>query len=175
MLSAPIVVTPPSEAAIALALVKQFLRVDGDAFDIEIGVHLAGAVAAIEQMTGTYLTGQEVEVTADSFDDLDHLQVGPVNAIVSLTYVGVDQVARTLAADQYVLTGAALARGIAPARGRAWPAIAAGADPITVHLDVGYESLPASLQAALLILVRSRFDGEAIDISAMIVNDRILM
>ncbi|EPR09876.1 hypothetical protein M527_07040 [Sphingobium indicum IP26] len=175
MLSAPIVITPPTADVIDLEEVKLFLRYDGTELDGEIADHVRAAVAEIERTTATRLADQVVEVRCDRFADLSHLQVGPVSAIVSIAYEDPGGVATTLAADAYELVGAGLEMGVRPAFGYSWPATRAAAGVIAVRLQVGYaaDALPATLKLALKMLVRSKFDGTPFDLFEATVNDRI--
>ncbi|WP_370171875.1 head-tail connector protein [Sphingobium abikonense] len=86
MLSAPIVVTPPEGDVIDPAKMKLFLRIDGDDLDGEIADYVTGVAAEIERMTSIRLQEQVVQIQADNFDDLRHLNVGPVAEVVSLSY-----------------------------------------------------------------------------------------
>ena len=175
MISAPIIITPPTGDVVDLQAVKLFLRADGSALDDEIRTYMRAVVADIERMTATRLARQVVELRADSFDDLSHLSVGPVVSIVSIVYQDVEGASQTLADDNYELFGAALANGIRPKFGKAWPIARAVSGAVRVQLDIGYDAdtLPANLDLALKMAVRSKFDGTPYDLFAATINDRI--
>ncbi|MEA3543227.1 MAG: hypothetical protein U9R77_14065 [Pseudomonadota bacterium] len=172
MLSAPIVVTPPEGDVIDPAKMKLFLRIDGDDLDGEIADYVTGVAAEIERMTSIRLQEQVVQIQADNFDDLRHLNVGPVAEVVSLSYRDRSGAEIAVADGAYELFGTDLDRGIRPAPGLSWPVPAAGS--VRVTMKVGYgESLPPSLSIALKEAVRARFDGTSFDLFAATVNDRI--
>jgi uncharacterized phiE125 gp8 family phage protein len=174
MLSAPTIVTPPAAEPLEIEDAFLFLRLDdAGSLDPEIALIVASAVADIEATTSTRLIEQTVRLHADSFNDLDHLQIGPVQRVEALTYV--DELGETvvLPPGAFELTGADLERGIAPIG--AWPTGAAR--KITVDLVVGYaqssEDVPAQLRWALLALIRGKFEGKPVDIEPLVVNRRI--
>lgn len=179
MLGAPVIVTAPVTPAIPLNELKAFVRVDGDAFDVELQAYLDGAVAEVEAMTATRLAEQLVSVSADIFADLAHLQVGPVNAVTGISYEDSTSTVQTLSTDVYELFGSGLDSGIRLKTGQSWPVARSVGSPISVTLNVGYADdktpLPTQIRLAVLMSARARFDGIAADIFPMTVNDRIWM
>ena len=173
MLTAPTVITAPVGDVLQLDTIKLFLRVDGDELDAEIQGYAAGVVADIEQMTGTRLIEQVVEIRADRFGDLQHLQVGPVISVSSITYEDIEGVAQTLSTDVYELFGAALDQGIRTRVGAAWPNVRAASSVITARLRVGYATFPPDLTLAVLLAIRARYDGAAVDLPMLTINHRI--
>ena len=176
MLSAPIVITGPEGDVVELEPVKTFLRVDGDDLDEEIGAYIDATIADIERMTSTRLGEQVVELRADSFEDLEHLTIGPVNAVVAITYRDAAGDEVTIDQAEYELFGAGLEKGVRPKPGRRWPRgnalRASGA--IGVRLNVGYgDAIPPSISLALKMDVRGRFDGVPFDLFTATTNDRI--
>jgi uncharacterized phiE125 gp8 family phage protein len=173
MLSAPVIVTPPAVQAMTVAEARLFLRVDGAALDTELALIVAAAIDDVEATTGTRLIEQTVRIRADKFEDLDHLQIGPVSAIAAMSYRDANGVRRDINPDELELTGADLERGIAPIG--AWP----GGDVsrISADLVVGYgetaAEVPAQLRWAVLALIRGKFEDRAVDIEPLIVNRRI--
>lgn len=159
---------------IELDAVKRFLRIDGDAQDDDVRLLIAAARRDLEQITGQRLIEQTVCLHADGFADLDHLPVGPVTAIVAISYP-TDDGSAAIPLDGVVLTGLGLDRGIDVLPGYAWPAVTRG--PIVVDLTVGYgatgASVPATLRHALFALCRGKFDDRSVDIAPLIVNERL--
>ncbi len=172
MLSAPIVITAATTEVIALATVKTFLRVDGAALDLEIEGYISGVVADIEKMTGTRLAPQVVEIRADRFADLEHLQIGPVTTVESVRYRDSAGAEQTVAQDAYELVATELEAGIFPTFSARWPTPAPGA-PVRVQMDVGYAAIPADLRLTLLLAIEAKFNGTACDLFSMTVNSRI--
>lgn len=175
MLSAPTVITAPESSTVDPDEVKLFLRVDGEALDAEIAGYISAVVGDIERMTSTRLAPQIVEIRADAFADLAHLNIGPVSGIVAITYEDGEGSQYTLSSDLYELFGAGLAMGVRPAAGQSWPVARRAAGVIAARLTVGYAELPPSLALAVKMAVRARFDGTPFDLFEATVNDRIWM
>lgn len=174
MLSAPIVIAPPTEDVVDLAAMRLFLRIDGTALDEEIGALVAAVVSDIERMTSTRLAEQVVELQADRFADLGRLPIGPVQEVVEIRYQDGAGAGQTIAADMYELVGAGLEQSIRCAFGHVWPSPRPVAGAISVQLRVGYGAdLPAALSMAVKMEVRSRFDGTPFNLFDAIVNDRL--
>lgn len=176
MLSAPTVITAPEEEPVTLAEGKLLLRLDAASFDDDVRRRIAAARADVEQATGTRLITQTVEILADSFADLAHLQVGPVQSIAAITYQDAAGLTHTLDPTNYELFGAGLERGIRLKVGGRWPGIRAVEGAIAVRLVVGYGAaadVPPNVRIALLALVQGGFEGVPVSIDTLIVNDRI--
>lgn len=175
MLGAPVTVTPPASDLISLAAAKSYLRVDGNAFDVELDLMRKAAVADVEQLTGTRLITQVVSVSADSFGELAQLRVGPVQDVVSISYRDADGADQTVDPLVYELLGAALDPGIIRKPGAAWPSAAVGS--IKVELTVGYgddpDDLPSDVHWAAYAALRGKFEQVEVDLSALLVNHRI--
>lgn len=169
------VVTSPTFIPIDRNAIKLFLRLDGNQLDDEIDSYILAAVAEVERITGTRLAEQEVELRADSFADLSHLPIGPVKSIVSITYRDLGGVSQTVDSGRYEVVGSGLDVGILAAAGTFWPPALIGQSSIVVRLGVGYAdgALPATLDLALKMLIRSKFEGTLFDLFAATANDRI--
>ena len=149
MVYPPIVITAPSEAALSIEEVKLFLRIDGDELDTEIAMHIAASIADAQQIAGIRIGSQTVDIGADQFADLAHPGIGPITAIISISYEDVAGDTQIVPAEAYRLIGG--------------------------DLDPGYDdsALPADLRRALLLDIRGRFDGVPADLPSMLVNHRI--
>ncbi|HEX7852319.1 MAG TPA: hypothetical protein VF503_01325 [Sphingobium sp.] len=173
MLSAPIVITPPTGEVLALDAVKTFLRVDGPDLDVEIEGYVAAAIVEVEQLTGVRLAPQVVEVRADRFEDLEHLHVGPATGVASITYRDFAGVVLTVDPDDYELVAADLSAGIFASFALHWPDAPHTGGAIKVQLEVGYAEVPADLRLALLLSIRAKFDGTPCDLFSLTVNRQI--
>lgn len=177
MLSDAITIGEPANGPLALADAKSFLRVDGAALDTEIAIMVAAAHEDVEARTSLRLIDQVVELRAESFVDLEHLTVGPVQSVEEIRYVDASGVEQLLDAARYRLTGAGLDRGIVGVRRGALPSIPTAPDAIVVSLRVGYgadaTAVPQRLRWAMLMLIKAAFDDEKVDIEPQLVNLRI--
>ncbi|KKI17494.1 head-tail connector protein [Sphingomonas sp. Ag1] len=167
-------ISEPAVEPIELGSAKRFLRVDGTAQDDDIRMLIGAARRDLEQTTGQRLIEQTVRIRAFRFSDLAVLPVGPVMAIVDITYLdGAER--KSVDLETVYLTGAGLERGIDLVPGYSWPAHTRG--PIVVDLKVGYgptgASVPENLRWAMFALMRGKFDDRAVDIEGLVVNDRI--
>jgi uncharacterized phiE125 gp8 family phage protein len=175
--SAPIVITPPAVEPIERSAAKQFLRIDDVDQDLEVDMMIAAARGDLEDATGQRLINQTVKVLADSFAELEHLQVGPVQAITGVTYEDVAGTTQTLDPATYEVFGAGLECGVRRKVGASWPTARAAKGAIAVTLTVGYgadgSAVPQNLIFAIYALLRGKVDDVPVSIDTLIVNDRI--
>ena len=174
--SSPIVVTAATSEPVAATEVKTFLRIDGTALDSQIDAFIAAARDEIEQTTSTRLLTQTIKISADFFEDLACLPIGPVTSVTALKYVDVAGDEQTIDPAVYELFGAGLEAGIRLKVGQSWPAARAASGTIRATLVVGYgdaDAVPPSLHLAMLRLVRGMLDDAPADVEAQLVNHRI--
>ena len=169
MLSSPVLVTAPQSAVIALDRAKSFLRIDEAAQDAEIELMAAAAAEQVENITGQRLLAQRVSLTADRFDDLVALPIGPVRAVVSLSADGI-----ALDAATYRLFGPPPQSGIVAVD--RWPRDPMKPRQIELVLDVGYadaSAVPPALQMACLAALRGLYEDMAVDLAPLVDAHRI--
>jgi len=175
--SAAVTITPPAAEPIDTETAKVFLRIDGDDQDAEIAVYVAGARAEVERVTSTRLIEQTVELSADSFADLDHLPIGPVISVTSVAFRDSAGAPTTIDSAVYERFGAGLENGIRPVPGATWPGAGTMKGAITVRLVVGYgasiDALPADLVLALYKVLRAEAEGTPAALDEQLVNHRI--
>jgi len=175
----PITVTPAAAEPILLADAKEYLRIDaGDTgFDSELAVHISSARERAEVTTGTRLITQVVEVRADSFADLAHLPIGPVQTLDEIRYLDSAGAEQLLDPLLYELQGAELNRAVAPAIGTSWPSAYVRAGAVRVVLTVGYgddgAAVPPAIMIAMLREIRAVFDDTSFDIEPLLRSFRI--
>jgi len=173
MLSAPVLITPPTARLVTLQEACTYLRLEEGSLDTELEGYIASAISDIERMTSTRLAPQTVEILADSFSDLSHLTIGPVQSVTSIQYQDLAGDSVDLDGSIFELFGAHLARGVRLRVGATWPTVRAVPAVITVRLLVGYPALPGHLKRALLDAIRQQFDGSPADLFTATINDRI--
>lgn len=160
MWSAPTLVTPPASPPIALAAVKEFVRIDADTddFDTQLEDFAATAVEQIEAECNIRLAPQTVALLADEWADLSLLPIGPATSIESIHYLDGDGAEQLLDPGSYEMAGAGLAVGIRPSFGAAWPNyVRPVAGAIRVTAIVGYPELPRPVHAAALYFTGDLF------------------
>lgn len=158
--SSAVLIAEPGEEPISVDQAKEFVSIDADVeeFDALLSSFIEAARGHVEAVTSTRLVEQTIELQADEWSDLLALPIGPVSEVVSISYEDALGVAQSVDANAYELTGAGLARGIRTKVGHGWPhGIRHAVGVIRVRLTVGYESLPAPIKAALLLMVSDQF------------------
>jgi len=131
--------------AVTLTLAKSHLRVDGDAEDTLIGTYLAAAQAWVENVTGKKLVRGSVTQSNSAFGLCVPLFWGPNPDDVTIRYLDSDGAEATVTNGQL-----AMGRVYAPAGG--WPSVYPSGS-IEVSYTAGYETTPADLDNAVLLLV----------------------
>lgn len=175
----PVIVTAAEAEPVDLAKAKQYLRIDAgdESFDDEVETFIAASRAEIEQICNTRMITQEVLLLGNSFNDLAHLPIGPVQAIESVSYVDRDGEEQVLEPANYALVACGLHAQIVLVPGFTWPWFADRVDAVRVTATVGYgdagSDLPRDLYFTILQAVRAKFDGREIAIEHMLVNHRI--
>lgn len=172
-----VVVTPPVHE-IDLDLVKAHLRVDHDDDDTLIGAFVGAAVSHIDGRQGWLgraIWPQTLELRQNVFCSPIRLPYGPATTVVTVKYVDPDGTEQTLASDQYVLTNAG---ELDRAYNASWPNLRGDAEGVRVRYTAGYETLPASILSAVLIMVGDLYksrestgaDGQAVQMSTTVQN-----
>ncbi|KQN37011.1 hypothetical protein ASG37_04950 [Sphingomonas sp. Leaf407] len=173
MLGAPRLIAAAGDVLVPIEELRDFLRIDDAAADVEIVGYLVASQTEIERRTGYRLGRQTVEVLGDSWADFQHLLVGPVRSIVSARYQDRAGVWTDLAADRLELFGAELEQGVRAAPGKALPQVRLDRAVIAVRLDVGSEAIDKLLRWALLLLCRGKLDDAPADVDHLLFDFRI--
>lgn len=172
-----VVVTPP-EPDIDLELVKTHLRVEGDDDDVLIQALIDAACAHIDGPAGWLgrsIWAQTLELRQNVFCGPIRLPYGPVQSITSVEYVDTAGVEQTLDDAGYVL----LTDGVCDLTyGASWPSHRGDAEGVRIQYDAGYETLPSTILAAVLLMVGDLYknrettgpDGGAIEMSTTVQN-----
>lgn len=130
--------------AVDLALAKQHLRVTNTAEDTLIAQYLAAAISWVENHTGKLLTRRAVAQDEVAFTAYLSLHFGPDPETITVDYTDTDDAPQTIADAKLV-------------GGRLYPAIdwprTADNTPVVVNYTAGYETTPADLDSAVLLLV----------------------
>ena len=136
--------------AVDLALAKQHLRVLHNDEDTLIARYLAAAIAWVENYTGKLMTRREVTQEASAFTPYLSLFYGPNPVSLEIAYTDSDDAAQTVADAKIVQERAYPASS--------WPS-AADDTPVTLTYTAGYETTPADLDSAVLLLVGEFYDN----------------
>ena len=129
-----------------LTLAKKHARVLHDYEDDLLTQYAASAAAMVEQMTGKLLTRREVSQDFATFAPWLPLFWGPDPADLTVDYTDTDDAPQTIADARIVKD-----RLYSPSSA-SWPSIADNS-VLTVTYTAGYETVPADLVAAQLLLI----------------------
>jgi uncharacterized phiE125 gp8 family phage protein len=151
----------PTKLPVSIEQARANMRIDGDYMDQFLELWLKGIAASTEHEIGQCLMRQTWEVRLDAFPDsigLPH----PVLNVVSVEYLDVDGIKRTLAPAAWKLVAERYKSSLAPARGMNWPATLIESHAVVVTVECGYgdtpEKVPANVQLYLLAKLVDQFD-----------------
>lgn len=155
------VITPPSAEPISLVELRAHLRLDIDIGsdvhpeDALILAYLSAAREHAELFVGFALAPQVWEMALDAFPaDAVELEGGAVEAIQSVTYVDDQGDLQTVNPSAYTLDSYSTPNWLLPAfGGEGWPSTLPVANAVKIRYQVGGGLLPASIRAALLLMV----------------------
>jgi len=144
------VITPPTAEPVTLEDAKLHLRVDHADEDTLISACIAAGREQAEAFTRRFIMPQTVELSLPAFPERISLPL-PFKSVVSVKHIDGDGVEQTLADVQAVNLGHDAY--ILPAYGSSWPATRNVPEAVKVRVIVGYDEVPASIRAAILLLV----------------------
>lgn len=145
------VVTPPAPI-VPLERAKEQLRVFHTREDELIKAYIEAATAHLDGpdgWLGRALGIQELEATVDVFRDCMLLPYPPIVDVVSVKYLDSTASEMTVPPSEYELRG----HLIGSAFGKRWPSVLAHPDAVRIRYRAGYAKVPASITAAILLMV----------------------
>lgn len=148
-----VVVVTPSVHALDMDLVKEHLRVDFTDDDELIAALMNAAAAHIDGpqgWLGRSIWPQTLELRQNVFCGPVRLPYGPVQSVTSVKYVDGAGAEQTMDAAAYVLTGNG---EVDRAYGTSWPAVRGDAEGVRIRYAAGFEDLPPSILAAVLMMI----------------------
>lgn len=149
------VVVPP-EPLVTVPDAKQHLRETDDENDTYIEALIAAAQAHIDGpqgWLGAAIGRQTLEIRRCSLTGDVCLPYPPIISITSVKYDDAGGVEQTLSADTYRLVGTPSAPRLALSYGASWPSVRYGEDAVRIQYEAGYETVPAAVQHAILLMV----------------------
>lgn len=148
-------ITAPTVLAVSLEDARANLRVDGTDLDSLITLWVQGITASMEHEIGQCIMAQTWKVSLDAFPTeiaLPH----PVIGITSVKYFDVAGVEQTLATSAYKINRSAYKTTITPVFGTTWPVTQDDTGVITVIVECGYGSTPASTPANVRLYILAK-------------------
>jgi uncharacterized phiE125 gp8 family phage protein len=153
------VITPP-DPIVTWAEADTHLRLDGDTSQqpfVEALIAAAqGNIDGPSGWLGRCIGVQTLEATTDCFDFGLRLPYPPVTAIVSVKYDDPSGAEQTLDPSAYRLDATGT---LVCAFGGSWPSVRSDFGAIRVRYRAGYEEAPASIKAAVLLMVSHLFNN----------------
>lgn len=133
---------------------------------------ISAARASAEAFTGLSFAMKRYKVTLDEFPDgAIELQNPPLDSVVSVEYVDVDNELQTLDNTAYTVDKSLVVPWLLPAASSEWPATGSVANAVRVTFDAGYtgDAIPPQARAAILLMVGHLFKNrEAVSDVSMI-------
>jgi len=149
-----VVVITAAADVLDLQEAKRHLRVDHDDDDTYIGDLIATATLWLDGPSGGWLGralgAQTLELQAGCFERAFRLPFPPAINVVSVVYDDTAGVEQTVAPSHYGFTPA---DGVYFNPGFDWPSVAQRPDAIRIRYQAGYDSVPAPIRHAILMLV----------------------
>ena len=152
-------VTAPATLPVTLAEAKAQCRVDHSDEDALLNRLIGAATAYLDGRTGILgrcLITQTWELVLDGFPaDAIEIPLGPVQSVVSVTYVDTAGGTQTVAASDYYVDTSSLSAWVAPEI--TWPQTLQAPNVMRVQFVAGYGAAPANvpepIRHAILLLV----------------------
>lgn len=147
-------ITPPSES-ITLADAKLHCRITTAVDDALVAGLITAAREQAEHELGRGLGAQVWQLALDAFpaDGID-LQMPPVTAVTSVTYVDTAGVQQVLSGAAYTLDNESdLEAWLLPAEGYTWPSTLDTANAVKVLFTCGLATVPATVRQWMLVRI----------------------
>lgn len=154
------VVVPPGEEPVDLDTAKHHCRVDGSDDDMFIGALIGAAREMAEHETGRALCSQTRELVLDVFPEAFVLRGAPVQSLVSVKYLDVDGIERTLNPADTLLDKDSEPGYLMPAYGKAWPDSFPVPNAVRVRYVCGYgaaAAVPVAIKHWILLAVGTMY------------------
>lgn len=157
----------PSETIIALADVKEHLRVTESDEDFYISGLISVAGAVLAEMTGRSILSETWEMAQNGVTGKVSLPKVPVQSVASITYYDRDNAAQTATVADFYLFKDEDRAWLEPKPGFTWPATYDREDALTITFVAGYTVVPLALKHAAMMLVAHWYErreaaGEAV-------------
>ncbi len=145
----------------SLAEAKLHLRVDVDDDDALISSIITAARQAAETLTGRQLMTARWKLVLDAFPyHAIFVAKCPVQSIVSIQYLDMNNIGQMLPSSDYVVETACEPARITPVFGKTWPPTLPQIGAVTVTFDAGYgaaSAVPEGLKSWIKLRVGSLY------------------
>ncbi len=154
---APFRTVAPASLPVSLAEAKAHCRIDGSEEDALVGLLIDAAVSHLDGWTGVLgrcLVTQTWRIDYAEFSEQVRVPLWPVQS-VTVSYIDVAGVTRTLASNQYELRNDGEGAFVCAAPGLLWPVTGESNSAVSVTAVCGAPAseVPAAIKAAMLLMV----------------------
>lgn len=154
----PYVVTPPAELPVSLEQAKAHCRIDIDLEDSLITRLIWSAYLFASHYQQRTLLTTTYEMKLGGFPPAIPLPLPPFQSVEFVKYVAPDGDELTLDSSQYEVDLSTPQGILCPAYGCVWPAIRSQRNAVTVRWVAGADTISASTQSAILLIVSHLFE-----------------
>lgn len=164
---APVLVTPPASAPVTLPEAKLHLRIEGDDEDTLITALIDAAVAHIDGWSGILgraIVEQTWRQDFDGFGCPMRLPLHPVIDIVSITARNDQGQITTIADSNYLLRTDAQGDYVHWDADYSYSDTLHDSAAVSVTFNAGYETVPAAIKAAILLMVGNWYRYRSADV-----------
>jgi uncharacterized phiE125 gp8 family phage protein len=149
----------PSAMPVSLAEAKAQCRVVFDDDDQLIEDCIAAATSMVEDYLGRSLMEQTWRLTLGAFADTIILPRGPVRSVAAVTYLDAAGAAQTVPSEVYAFDDSGDPQALVRQPSGSWPAPGARVNPVSITFVAGYQTVPAPIKRAILMLVASWYEN----------------
>lgn len=147
----------PSDMPVSLIEAKAQCGVLHDDEDALLEGLIAAATSMVEDYLGRSLTTQTWRLTLDGFADRIILPRGPVRSVSAFTYLDTADAQQTVPAPTYLFFDGGDPQMVVRRRSASWPQSGDRPDAVSITYIAGYETVPAAIKHAILMLVANWF------------------
>lgn len=145
-------VTDVSFEPLSILEAKAHLRVHTEDEDLLIENLISAARKHVEGVTRRAIGTQTWDITYSSFHDIEEIPLPPLQSVTHIKYYDADNAEQTLASTVYEVTGDDPAK-VVLATDQDWPEVYERTDAVTIRIVTGYDTIPATIKAAMLLLI----------------------
>lgn len=154
-------ITPPATEPVSLTEAKLHLKIEtaDTADDALVTILIQAAREVAEQYTRRAFISQTWELQMDCFEEEDYKLITPCSAITSVKYYDTDGVEQTVAVAVYGLSLSTEPNEIYLKYGQLWPTVRGQEDDVKIRFVSGYTTVPASIKAAILLIIGHLYEN----------------
>lgn len=151
--------TSAAASPVSLLDAREHLRVTGSDEDMLIFRLLEASVGAISERVGRSLGAETWAMSLAGASGDINLPYPPVQSVTSIEYFDTGDLPQTAALSDFYLFSGDDRTTLRPKPGKAWPNTATREDAVTITFVAGYNTIPAPLRTAVLLMTGHLFEN----------------